>query len=74
MALLPSGWPPLLLSCVELVPENRAIFVGSLDSAEKTLVMQSESKAIYVSPGYLLFHRDGVLQAQPFDAKPNGIH
>src|SRR5262249_14285741 len=50
-------------------PQNRAIFVGSLDSAEKTLVMQSESKAIYASPGYLLFQRDGVLQAQPFDAK-----
>ena len=46
-----------------------AIFVGAIDSKEKTHVMESESEAAYAAPGYLLFTRGVTLFAQPFDAK-----
>jgi Tol biopolymer transport system component len=59
-------------------PENRGIYVGSLDAepAEQSLnqVVATAYGATYVppsgaNPGYLLFVRDGVLLAQPFDAR-----
>ena len=46
--------------------ENRAIVVGSLDSDVTTRLMPAESMPAY-APGFLLFHRDGTLFAQPFD-------
>jgi eukaryotic-like serine/threonine-protein kinase len=48
--------------------ENSAIYVASLDSKEKKLLLNISSNPVYVSPGYLLFHRQGTLMAQPFDA------
>src|ERR1700674_4763014 len=48
--------------------ENNAIYVASLDSKEKKLLLNVSSNHVYVSPGYLLFHRQGTLMAQPFDA------
>jgi hypothetical protein len=44
-----------------------AIYVGSLDSPERRLVMRTASMARYVPPGYLLFVRETALLAQPFD-------
>jgi len=49
-------------------PENSAIFAGSLDSKERKLILNANSNLAYVSPGYLLFLRQGTLMAQPFDA------
>jgi len=49
-------------------PENSAIFASSLDSKEKKLILKASSNRVYVSPGYLLFNRQGTLMAQPFDA------
>jgi eukaryotic-like serine/threonine-protein kinase len=49
-------------------PGNSAIFVGSLDSKEKKLLLQASSIAIYSPPGYLLYVRNGTLLAQSFDA------
>ena len=49
-------------------PENNAIFIGSLDSKERTLLLSATSNPVYVPPGYLLFNRAGTLMAQPFDA------
>ena len=46
--------------------ESNAIFLGSLDSKEKTEVMQARSNVVYAS-GFLLFVRDGILMAQRFD-------
>ena len=43
------------------------VYVGSLDSEERTPLFASESKAIYAD-GYLLFMRQGTLLAQSFDA------
>ena len=46
-----------------------AVFVGSLDSNEKRLVVEATANAAYVAPGYLLFCRDRTLLAQRFDLK-----
>ena len=46
------------------------IFAGSLrDPRAKTLIGSMESAPAYVDPGWLIFTRDGVLAAQPFDTK-----
>jgi len=53
-----------------------AIYAGSLDSTETTRLVASASNAVYVpstgsgqaAPGYLLYHREGTLYAQAFDA------
>jgi len=47
--------------------DMNAIFLGSLDSAEKKVVVPVSSNAIYVDPGFLLYVRDGALVAQRFD-------
>jgi len=49
-------------------PENRAIYVGSLDSKARKRLMTAESKALYAPPGFLLFLRSQTLMARPFDA------
>ncbi len=49
-------------------PENNAIFVGSLDSKDRKLLVKANSNPAYVPPGYLLYNRPGTLMAQPFDA------
>ena len=46
----------------------RATIVGSLDSADTKRLLASDSPAVFASPGYLLFLRQGTLLAQPFDA------
>jgi hypothetical protein len=49
-------------------PENRAVYLGSLDSKTRTRLMTGESKALYVPPGFILFVRNRTLMARPFDA------
>jgi Tol biopolymer transport system component len=54
---------------------NRAVFAGALGSKDKIKVLAAESNAAYAAPGYLVFHRDATLFAQPFNAnklKPTG--
>jgi Tol biopolymer transport system component len=48
---------------------NRGIFVGTLDSKNATRVLPVGSNAGYADPGYLVFHREAAVYAQPFDAK-----
>jgi eukaryotic-like serine/threonine-protein kinase len=43
-----------------------AIYLASIDSTERTLLLRARSNVIYV-PGYILFVRDKFLLAQPFD-------
>jgi hypothetical protein len=50
------------------VRENTGIYVGSLDSNDRTWLVEAQSRAVYAPPGYLLFVREGTLLAQPFDA------
>jgi hypothetical protein len=46
----------------------RSTFIGSLDSPDRTLILQGTLRSTYGS-GYLLFLRDGTLMAQRFDPK-----
>ena len=48
--------------------ESSAIYVGSLDSKERRLLLQVDSNVAYSPPGYLLFRKAGRLVAVPFDA------
>jgi Tol biopolymer transport system component len=43
------------------------IFVGSLAGGSPTLVGAMESAPVYADPGWLLYAKQGVLVAQPFD-------
>jgi Tol biopolymer transport system component/tRNA A-37 threonylcarbamoyl transferase component Bud32 len=47
---------------------NRAIFAGTLDSKTTARVLPAGSNAGYADPGYLVFHREASVYAQPFDA------
>jgi eukaryotic-like serine/threonine-protein kinase len=49
--------------------ENNAIFLGSLDSQERRVLVSTSANAAYAEPGYLLFLRDKTLVAQPFDRR-----
>jgi eukaryotic-like serine/threonine-protein kinase len=49
--------------------ENNAIFLGSLDSQERSLVVNTSANAAYAEPGYLVYMRDKTLLAQPFDGR-----
>lgn len=51
-----------------LFSSGRSIRVGSLDSPETKLVLDMPSNAVYAQ-GYLLYLREDVLVAQPFDGK-----
>jgi serine/threonine protein kinase len=46
---------------------HRGVYAGSLDSGQPKLLLKSESNAIYVAPGYLLFVDGDTLTAQRFD-------
>ena len=48
---------------------TRGIHVGSLDSAESKLLLQTPQTRVEYAQGYLLFAREGSLLAQPFDEK-----
>ena len=48
---------------------NSAVYLASLDSNDRTRLLVGQSKAVYPDSGYLLFHRQGILFAQPFDVK-----
>jgi Tol biopolymer transport system component len=55
---------------------NRAIFIGSLDSKDRTKLMAAETNVAFArstgsgrAPGYLVFHREATVFAQPFDVE-----
>jgi eukaryotic-like serine/threonine-protein kinase len=50
-------------------PGINAIFLGSLDSTEKRLLVSTSANAAYAEPGYLVYMRDKTLVAQPFDRR-----
>ena len=64
-AFLPDGRHFLYFAWSNAKEENRAIFIGSLDSPSRTRLMTAESNALY-SRGHLLFMRGDTLVAQPF--------
>lgn len=48
--------------------DSNAIYVGSLKTKERKLLLRARSNVVYTA-GQLLFVRDNVLLAQPFDVK-----
>ncbi len=78
-ATLSHRWPSFLpdgkhfaysqVDFADLRAEANAIYVAALDSKEQRQLVSSNSNAIYVPPGYLVFSRTtGTLMAQRFDA------
>jgi eukaryotic-like serine/threonine-protein kinase len=65
---LPDG-RHFLYSTWSLQPDKHATLIGSLDSAERTRLIDTDSMMAYAPPGFLIFQRSGTLLAQPFDAK-----
>jgi serine/threonine protein kinase/Tol biopolymer transport system component len=47
--------------------DSRGEYLGSIDAPETRRLLTSVSKAVFASPGYLLFVRDEALMAQRFD-------
>ena len=64
---LPDGRHFLYL-VISSQPENAGLRVGSLDSKETKLLVNTDASGQYAPPGYLLFLRDRTLMAQRFDA------
>jgi serine/threonine protein kinase len=62
---LPDGRHFLFLA----VGSDSGIYLGTLDSKDRTRLLAAESKPLYVEPGYILFNRANTVFAQPFDAK-----
>jgi len=48
--------------------QNTGIYVGTLDSQERKLLVNADSSPAYAPPGFLLFLRERTLMAQSFDA------
>jgi Tol biopolymer transport system component len=63
---LPDG-NHFLFQAVSSRAENTAMFVGSLDSRDRTLVMASGFPAVFAPPHHLLFLRETTLMTQVFD-------
>jgi Tol biopolymer transport system component len=68
---LPDGRRFIFLAASR-TPENNALFLGSLDSPERTHLVDAFSSVEYGS-GHLFFQRDGTLMAQPFDEKSGRV-
>jgi len=67
---LPDGKHFLFLACnFSGKPGINAIFVGSLDSTERRLLVNASSNVSYAEPGYLLYMREKTLVAQTFDPR-----
>jgi eukaryotic-like serine/threonine-protein kinase len=67
-SFLPDGRHFLYLAGLGSGQEGRGIYLSSLDSSQTTRLVASDSRAVYAPPGYLLFLRNRILLAQPFDA------
>ena len=52
---------------------NDGIYLGSLGSKTKKLILGAGTGATYALPGYLLFQQETILMAQPFDLKQNRL-
>jgi eukaryotic-like serine/threonine-protein kinase len=70
-SFLPDGRHFLYLAGSHKVPADsdvNAIYIGSLDSPERKLLLRARSNAVYAN-GHVLFVRENYLMAQPFDPK-----
>jgi eukaryotic-like serine/threonine-protein kinase len=65
-SFLPDG-RHFLYSSFDFGGARSGINIASLDGGDPVRLLESGSQAIYATPGYLLFWRDGALRAQRFD-------
>ena len=69
-SFLPDGRHVVYLAWAE-DPARRGIYAGSVDSKDRTRLLDAESNPVYArtpaAGGQLLFHRQSTLFAQPFD-------
>jgi Tol biopolymer transport system component len=56
-----------LFSAVGLTPEQSGVYIGTLASSERRLILPSIEWAVFAPQGYLLFRRGSALFAQRFD-------
>jgi Tol biopolymer transport system component len=63
---LPDGNHFLFLA-LSAKAENSALFIGSLDSRDRTFVMTSSQPVVFAAPSHLMFLRGNTLVAQEFD-------
>src|SRR5437879_1954814 len=67
---LPDGRHFLYFAAARLgTPGRGSVYVSSLDSAERKLLINSDSVNVVYSQGHLLFLRETTLMAQPFDVR-----
>ncbi len=74
-SFLPDGRHFLYLAGTHLADarsELNAIYLGSLDSKERKLILRARSNTVY-SAGHLLFVRENFLLAQPFDLRKHAL-
>ena len=45
---------------------DAGVYAAALDDRSATRIVAARSNAAYVEPGYILYHREGTLYAQPF--------
>jgi serine/threonine protein kinase len=67
-SFLPDG-KHFLYSALPAKSGKVEIFVGTLDDGSRVRVGSMDSTPVYADPGWLLYSRQGVLAAQPFDAR-----
>jgi serine/threonine protein kinase/Tol biopolymer transport system component len=48
-------------------PEHTGIFVGSVDSSERTRLVDADANPVQAGPGYVIYGVDGTLWARRFD-------
>jgi serine/threonine protein kinase len=66
-AFLPDG-DHYLFFIRNATADRSGVYLGSLSSKERIRVSNDFSAMMYAEPGYVVFHRDGTVMAQPFDA------
>jgi len=54
-------------------PEVQGLYLGSLDAPETHRLVAADAGGAYAHPGYLLWPRQGVLVAAPFDAERGAL-
>jgi Tol biopolymer transport system component len=65
-SFLPDGNHYLFVALSANASES-GLYLGSLDSNERTRLLDIDSRAVYAEPGYLVFSRGNTLFAQAFD-------
>jgi Tol biopolymer transport system component len=64
---LPDGRHFLFVSVGSTASGDQDVYTASLDGGDPALLVSDAARALYISPGYLVFNRGAMLMAQSFD-------